>query len=128
MASVATIVLDSKGGLLQEAILLARRISQHRLDTYVSQECSSACTFTFLAGRRQSVAPGARIGFHAASYARDLSQTTFQDIAAFEREQYLKAGLPASFVDEILETPNNRVWYPSRQELLDARVMTQGCP
>src|ERR1700722_12405052 len=125
---VTAIALDSKGGLLQEATLLAKSISQHGLDTYVGRECSSACTFVFLAGRHRCLAQGARIGFHAASYMHDLSRRTFENIATFQRDQYLKAGLAEPFVSEIMETPNSRVWYPSRKELLEARVTTQDCP
>jgi hypothetical protein len=125
---VSSITLDSKGGLLEEASLLAKSISQHGLDTYVEGECSSACTFVFLAGRRRCAAEGARVGFHAAAYVRDLSRRTFQDVADHERDLYLGAGLPRKFVDAIVETPNLRVWYPSHQELLEARVTTPGCP
>jgi hypothetical protein len=127
-APLATVIaLDSKGGLLQEATLIARAISQHGLDTYVSRECSSACTFAFLAGKHRCIAQGARIGFHAASYVRDLSKKTFQNIATFQRDQYLKAGLEEAFVDKIMETPNSGGWYPSRIELLEAHVTAPDC-
>lgn len=126
--SVTTIAFDSKGGLLQEAILIDKSIAKHSLDTYVTRECTSACTFSFLAGRHRCMAEGARIGFHAATYVRDLSKKTFQNIADYQRDLYLKAGLPELFVNEIMETPNSRVWYPSRQALLDAHVTTPDCP
>jgi hypothetical protein len=125
--SVKVIILNSKGGLLQEAALLAKNISQRGLDTYVNQECSSACTFVFLAGKNRCLAPGARVGFHAAIYVHDLSRKTFQNLAGIQRDLYIKAGLPEPFVSEIMETPNSRVWYPSRKELLEAHVTTQGC-
>lgn len=126
--SITTIALDSKGGSLQEASLLAKGISQRGLDTYAKQECSSACTFAFLAGRHRCLGQGARIGFHAASHARDLSRKTFQDIGDIERDMYAKAGLPGPFINTIMETPNNQAWYPSRQELLQAGVTTPDCP
>jgi membrane-bound ClpP family serine protease len=126
--TVTVFDLDSKGGILQEALLLAESVSQRGLDTYVSRECSSACTFVFLAGRHRCLARGARIGFHAASYVHDLSRKTFEDIAALERDQYLKAGLAEPFISEIMETPNSRAWYPSREELREAHVTTEGCP
>ena len=126
--AVTSITLDSKGGLLKKANLLAKSISQYHLDTYVQGECSSACTFVFLAGRRRCVAGGARIGFHAASYVRDLSRRTSRSLADYERHLYVRAGLPEAFINTVMETPNRRVWYPSRQELLDAHVTTPGCP
>jgi len=126
--SVTTIAFDSKGGLLQEATLLEKSIAQRGLDTYVTRECSSACTFSFLAGKHRCMAEGARLGFHAASYVRDLSRKTFQNIGDYQRDLYIKAGLPELFVNEIMETPNSRAWYPSRQALLNAHVTTPDCP
>ena len=126
--TATTIAFDSKGGLLQEAILLEKSIARRGLDTYVTRECSSACTFSFLAGKHRCMAEGARIGFHAASYVRDLSRKTFQNIGDYQRDLYLKAGLPELFVNEIMETPNSRAWYPSRQALFNAHVTTPDCP
>lgn len=126
--TVSNLVLDSKGGLFQEATLLAKSVSQHGLDTYVEGECSSACTLVFLAGTRRCTAEGARIGFHAASYQRDLARKTSQDAADYERNLYRQAGLPATFIDRIMETPNWNVWYPSHQELREAGVTSPNCP
>jgi len=126
-STVAMVTLDSKGGLFQEASRVAEIISQHHLDTYVERECSSACTLLFLAGNRRCMAEDARIGFHAASYARDLSRRTPEAIAEFQREQYTTAGLSQSFVNRIIKTPNRSVWYPSQQELLEAHVTTRDC-
>lgn len=125
--SVTAVTLDSKGGLLEEAEILAKSISQHGLDTNVKRECSSACTFVFLAGKHRCVAEGARIGFHAASYVRDLSRKTFQGVADYQRNLYVKAGVSGPFVSAIMETPNSRVWYPSRQDLFEAGVTTPDC-
>jgi hypothetical protein len=125
--AATTIALDSKGGLLQEATLLANTISQHALDTYVERECSSACTFVFLAGRHRCIAAGARIGFHAPTTVRDLSRQTPQSVADLQRDLYLKAGLPEPFINTIMQTSNFRVWYPSPRELLEAHVTTPDC-
>jgi hypothetical protein len=124
---VGTARACAKGGLFGEAEILAKSISQHGLDSYVKRECSSACTFVFLAGKHRCVAEGARIGFHAASYVRDLSRKTFQDVADYQRDLYLEAGLSGPFVSSIMETPDSRVWYPSRQQLFEARVTTPDC-
>lgn len=126
--TVTSVVLDSKGGLFPEANLLAKSISQHGLDTYVERECSSACTLVFLAGTRRCIAEGARIGFHAASYQRDLARKTSQNAADYERNLYRQAGLPATFIDTIMQTPNWNVWYPSHQELREAGVTSPDCP
>jgi hypothetical protein len=126
--NISSVVLDSKGGLFQEATLLATNISQRHLDTYVEGECSSACTLAFLAGTRRCIAEDARIGFHAVTYRGDLTRGTSRNAADYERNLYLKAGLPATFINTIMETPNLRVWYPSHRELQEAGVTSADCP
>jgi hypothetical protein len=121
-------MLDSRGGLFQEAVMLAKSISERGLDTFVAGECSSACTLVFLAGKRRCSAESARIGFHAGSIAHDLSRKTFREIADYQRNLYLKAGVAAPFVDEMMQTPSRSAWYPSSGELLAAGVTTPGCP
>lgn len=125
--AVSSVTLDSKGGLLSQANLMAARISQHRLDTYVVGQCSSACTFLFLAGKRRCMAAGARLGFHEATYDGQLARDTFKNADALERNMYIRAGLPQAFIDRVMKTPDRQVWYPSREELLATHITTYNC-
>ena len=40
-------------------------------------------------------------------------------------EIYMDYGLPASFVRTALNTPNNEMWYPDVEQLIEAGVVTR---
>jgi hypothetical protein len=64
------VILESLGGLIDDAIWIAREIRSHGMNTviYGARNCVSACALMFLSGRMKYVY-GASIGVHAASYA-----------------------------------------------------------
>ena len=68
--SVQTVRLNSDGGRIVEAERMAALIKAKGLDTYVADECASACTTVFLAGRNRLAAPDARIGLTRANATR----------------------------------------------------------
>jgi len=122
--SVDTIVLHSHGGWLREGRLVGKVIAERGLNTRVEQECDSACTIAFLAGKERSAAPEAKIGFHSArpiTSAGDDDDMTGQEAL---RKVYRNAGLSARFIEKVLNIPGDRVWYPSQDELLAAGVIT----
>jgi hypothetical protein len=122
--AVKTIVLSSQGGRLAEAKTLAGLIRARGLDTYVEDMCSSACTFAFLAGRERAATRTAKIGFHAPGFAG--ADAGFEASGRdFTRKVYLAAGLPAAFIERALAVPNSDMWYPERDELIKARVITR---
>ena len=63
--SVRIVVFESPGGDIDEAMRIGRDIKQNGLETGVSTECSSACTYSFIAGRERILLPGGQLGFHA---------------------------------------------------------------
>lgn len=66
------VVLESPGGDLQAGLKIGREISVRSYSTLVKAGtiCASACALAWLAGDRRYMAPGAKIGFHAA-YAEE---------------------------------------------------------
>ena len=64
--SASTIRLNNNGGLISEAYRVGQIIAAHQLDTVVSEECVSACTIIFLAGKHRILEKDGRLGFHAA--------------------------------------------------------------
>ncbi|OWT67970.1 MULTISPECIES: hypothetical protein [unclassified Achromobacter] len=119
-----TLVLSSPGGRLQEGELLANLVRTRHLATYVDEYCASACTYAFLAGRERAATPQARIGFHR-PYS-PFGGKTIDAIAGDDMmERYREAGLPDWFVKRVSETPSESVWYPTEQQLADAKVVTQ---
>ena len=59
-----TIMLDSDGGRIFEALRMAELIRARGLDTRVERNCASACTLILLAGKDRSAHRFAQIGFH----------------------------------------------------------------
>ena len=121
-ASVRTVVLDSGGGWLREGLAAARVIAARGLDTRVNGECSSACTLMFLAGRARALGVGARVGFHRFSdpaLTADARLDTTQT-----RDVYRATGLSPAFVERVVGTLPDQIWYPTLRELLQAGIAT----
>jgi ATP-dependent protease ClpP protease subunit len=122
--SATSLVLTSNGGRSLEAQRLARVVRNRNLDTYVEDECASACTYVFLAGKDRAATPNAKIGFHQPSFPgldADTQRSMTQDMLAV----YRSAGLPEAFIQRVSETPNEDMWYPTRSELIAYNVVTR---
>ncbi|MGI6854558.1 hypothetical protein [Mesorhizobium sp. 1B3] len=115
--------LTSEGGRLQEAIKLFRLVVEHGLETYVSNECASACTLVFAAGKRRWLSDAARLGFHPAVFPgfgdKELREANEEWMAGFE-----DTGIDAGFVNKVLALPPQEMWYPTVDELLRAKIVT----
>jgi hypothetical protein len=120
---VQAVRLESPGGYVQPALAVADIIRTRGLDTYVGRFCASACTLAFLGGQHRYLAPAARLGFHQA-YAPNVPQARVDPIL---RTAYGTAGLATSFIDHILRTPPQALWFPTRDELRQAGI-TAGEP
>lgn len=118
------LILDSNGGRVVEAEELARAVRGHRLDTYVDRICVSACTYVFLAGGTRAASLEARIGFHQPSFV-GLNALGRQRATQAMLDVYRADGLPDDFIRHIGETPPSSMWYPTRDELLGANVVTR---
>jgi hypothetical protein len=81
----------------------------------------SACTYIFLAGAKRELAEDAELGFHQASALGVVAsdKKIIQDMV----EYYRSAGLRESFIDHIVATPPDDMWYPTRRELENAGVI-----
>lgn len=121
---VTTVVLESPGGRIVEAVHIAQLIRERKLNTYVETHCESACTLIFLAGADRAGTPGAQIGFHRASFP---GMDAKLDAAMTEEmlKKYREAGLAETFLERIRSTQANDMWYPARDELVEAHVITR---
>jgi hypothetical protein len=121
---VTTIMLESGGGRIEEAVRIARMIRERKLNTYVESHCESACTLILLAGTDRAATTRAQIGFHRASSVGSNPQL---DAAVTEEmiEKYRQAGLSDDFLARIRETSATDMWYPTGDELLAARVVNR---
>jgi hypothetical protein len=121
---VRTVRLDSPGGYLRPALQVAEIIRVRGLDTYVPRMCASACTVVFLAGKDRFLGPDARLGFHQA-HAPGVPPAYFN---ALLRATYQKAGVPDGFIDHVLRTPPQSIWFPDQPVLRALRLTTGPAP
>ena len=117
---IKTVRLNSPGGLLQAGEAVAGIIRARDLDTVVTLSCASACTVAFLGGHNRTLAPGAKLGFHAA-YAPN---TPKRWLDAVMRQSYGRFGVPAPFIDRVIATRAEDLWTPAEKELLEAGIIS----
>lgn len=121
---VKTISLNSPGGRLREAQQIARLLKSRQLNTYVEGECSSACTYVFLAGKDRAATPNAHIGFHQPSFP-GIGEAELAIATENMAKHYRVANLPEDFIQIAINTKAEGMWYPSREEMVKARVITR---
>ncbi|MFT6875016.1 MAG: ATP-dependent protease ClpP protease subunit [Granulosicoccus sp.] len=118
---VRTVMLNSGGGNIYEGRGLAKIISEHRLNTSVTERCSSACTLAFIGGVHRTALQSARFGFHQyrvdADYdiiVTDVSKEQERDTALF-----LGSGVSESFTGRMYSQEASGMWWPDLAELVD---------
>ncbi len=120
--AIQVVHLNSQGGRMGEAYKIYRMIKERNLITYTSADCVSACSVAFLAGRERYLGENGRLGFHSASFGT----VSGEDIKGLNDEirQTLQAhGVSSSFIERALSTSPKDMWYPTKDELLKARVI-----
>jgi hypothetical protein len=118
--SVRIVVFESPGGDIEEALRIGRDIKQNGLETGVATECSSACTYSFVAGRERILLRGGQLGFHACQ-----KSVWFVGCENQRYSSYLAAsGIDEAFIRRALSVAPSDVWYPKPEELLAAHVVT----
>lgn len=120
--SIKRIHLNSLGGRYKEVLRVSDEIQLRKLETYVEKECLSFCTVVFLSGVRRYATPQARIGFHAPYGYASREQEQTGRVSA--RTLYQSFGLPREFINRILDTPSESMWYPGYDELLRLGVIS----
>ncbi len=113
---ISRLRLDSVGGAIGEAMRAAKIIAAHHLDTVVGEECLSACTVMFVAGKKRTLEKDGKLKFHAARSA-DPTEHLFGSYAPF--------GVDRRFVARVEAFEPPALWYPSREELIAAGVLSK---
>jgi hypothetical protein len=122
--TVTTVVLSSQGGWVAQGNRVGKVIADRKLNTYVEQECTSACTIAFLAGVERAAEPNARVGFHSFRTVGADSSTASTELALVQ-ETYRTAGMSPAFITKIAATPHDKMWYPTHEELLAEGILTR---
>ena len=145
---IDTLILKSEGGIVEVADKMADLVIDSELNTFVEENCESACVTIFLAGKNRIMEIGAKIGFHASWWPADNIQSYYQnnkedkdwetpfEFASwlyedtqkeiFKQFEYLlERGVQPDFAIQTLKAESDGIWYPRRRELLDGGILTQ---
>ncbi|MGY6518906.1 MAG: GYF domain-containing protein [Lysobacteraceae bacterium] len=97
------LVIDSPGGLVDEALAVVDLLRDAGLDTLARGECSSACVMVLLGGERRYAEPGLALGLHGVSNidrdARD-GQAAVEAMGRLAWRMMREAGMPAAVLEE----------------------------
>ncbi len=121
--TVDTLHLDTGGGgLFGEAWAIGMLIEEKGLITYTNADCLSACTLAFTAGKERLLGESGRLGFSAAALFGSTHKSS--ELLTQYRDALLRHGASKAFVDKVLDTGSEDVWYPDTTELKRNRVIT----
>ena len=136
---VETVVLDSPGGSVVDALAIGSLIHEKGLATKVAAGslCASSCPIVFASGAERIASPQAAIGVHqiyaaalsgdpqnalrvAGSAMRDAQSTTAEIIG-----HLTKTGVDPALWLHALQTPPDRLYYFNPEEMTRLRLVTQ---
>lgn len=113
--NTTTVSLDSGGGNVYAALEVAQEIDRRGLNTLIMEgnECYSACSFIFLAGKSRSVK--GKIGVHQISGTDDTSIT--QHAVADIYDNLIKFGVDRSILSAMFKTSSDDMYIFSKDEV-----------
>jgi hypothetical protein len=124
MGGVRTIHLNSIGGRILEAQRMGNLIRRRNLNTYVSNQCLSACTIVFLSGRERLITAQARLGFHQPDLA-GITDEQRREFIEDEIKRLRSLGMSQEFAVKANQAPPDDMWFPPTSVLLAEKAATQ---
>lgn len=136
---VQTVVLDSPGGSVMDALAIGSLIHDNALATKVAggSFCASSCPIIFASGAQRLASPEAAIGVHqiyaaalsgdpqnalrVAGTAMSEAQSTTAQIIA----HLTKTGVDPAIWLHALETPPDRLYYFTPEEMTRLKLVTE---
>lgn len=130
---VTTVVLDSPGGSVADAMAMGRLIRQRGISTQVDSGgyCASSCPLVFAGGVERRALGGAAIGVHQVSAAAGAEMNGERGMDRAQRvsaecQKYLgEMGVDLGVWIHAMETPRDRLFYFQRDELLALKLATE---
>lgn len=116
--------IESYGGYIREAMVMASLIRRRNLDTVTFSTCASACTLMFIAGHNRYIGLDAVFGFHRAGYAGMASSETLEEADQRMGAFYLLMGATSEIEQKTLATPHHQLWMPLQSELFATNYVT----
>jgi hypothetical protein len=122
--SIRRLELDSPGGNTDQALSMAALAEKYSLSTFVGDQCASACTIVFVAGRERLSTAAAKLGFHRARSPLWYDASEDDKINGRLISYFESKGIEAGFARKALRVPSYDIWYPSVDELLAAGIIS----
>jgi len=119
--------LDSEGGIISSAMMIANLVETYQIRTFVQGECLSACVLIAVKGHEVIATPDALFGFHRGSSTsgRDSSHTRYlsQEATTFLHDELERSGIPRSILQTMLATNSDDMAYYTGRDLYNAGVI-----
>ena len=145
---INTLRVTGPGGYGPAGRAISTYLAQHGINTQAFGECASACARIFLGGKSRKLADGAKLGFHRPWIVKERERRLYEanrvkekwedefdyvtmiyDIAMqnmLEGIKFMRSrGVDMDFILKIYSTGSYDMWEPSREELLEAGVLTE---
>ena len=145
---INTLRVTGPGGYGPAGRAISDYLLRHSINTVAFGECYSACARIFLGGKSRMLAPGATLGFHRPWIVKESEKRFYEanrikekweeefdyvpwiyDVAigdVVEGITFLRGrGVDMDFILKIYSTSSYDMWEPSREELLEAGVLTE---
>jgi hypothetical protein len=131
---VKTVVLESPGGSVSDALEMGRLIRGKKLATEIEsgRYCASSCPLVFAGGVERRAGDKAAIGVHQAfALARASGATAANGMEDAQRvsaecQRYLREmGIDLQVWVHAMETPKDQLYYFKPDELLSLKLATQ---
>lgn len=115
------LLIDSTGGLIEDAENLAAFISLNEIPVIIRNECSSACVLVALSSPHLSIEHGALIGFHQPNLISNSSLPlhlfTLDQLKVDFFNKLELLGVPTRVIEMAKQTPSNQMFYITGDEL-----------
>ena len=145
---ISTLRVTGPGGYGPAGRAISIYLAQHGINTQAFGECASACARIFLGGKSRKLADGAKLVFHRPWIVKEREKRLYEanrveekwedefdyvtmiyDIAMqnmLEGIKFMRSrGVDMDFILKIYSTSSYDIWEPSRDELLEAGVLTE---
>lgn len=126
--AVREVVLAGPGGRVAVGMELFKLFRARKLATRVETICASACTFAFLGGTERSISDRGRLGFHRASFPGMGDDDMYDSNRSLRRFLIFAGRVTPEFADKVFATAPDRLWVPTKRELLDGHVVDRVGP
>jgi|EndMetStandDraft_5_1072996.scaffolds.fasta_scaffold155348_2 hypothetical protein len=126
---IKTVVLNSPGGSVQDALAMGRLIRDKGFSTEVENSgyCASSCPLMFAGGVQRLAGKSAAIGVHqvfSIGNTSDDSMASAQQISALCQKHLRDLGVDLGVWVHAMETPKEELYYFKSDELLALKLAT----